>query len=92
MGDGLYNCSVIFSNSAFDCEVYSFLARYENDTLVYDRGAKSFMSYDSNGNIAENYIIDEGHFGTISYTGAAGLRWTDRDGNSYVFMSDVTFA
>ena len=92
MGEGLYNCTVICSGSAFDCETYGFLARYENDTLVYDRGARNYTSYDSNGNVVENYIIDEGHFGTITYTGAAGLRWTDSDGSSYVFMNDITCA
>ena len=92
MGDGLYNCFVTCSDSAFDSETYGFLARYENDTLIYDCGAKNFTSYDSDGNIVENYIIDEGHSGTITYTGAAGLRWTDSDGSSYVFMSDITLA
>jgi hypothetical protein len=92
MGEGLYDCTVICSGSAFDCETYGFLARYENDTLVYDRGARNYTSYDSNGNVVENYIIDEGHFGTITYTGAAGLRWTDSDGSSYVFMNDITCA
>jgi hypothetical protein len=49
--DNAYNCTVRMSESAFDSEVYGFLAYYdsETDTLVYDRGAKSFVSYDSNG-------------------------------------------
>ncbi len=92
MGDDLYDVVVTASGSAFDSEVYGFLAHYENDTLVYDRGAKSFVSYNSDGSVVENYIIDEGHSGTISYTGAAGIRWTDSDGSSYVFMHDITFA
>ena len=92
--DNTYNCTVRMSGSAFDSEVYGFLAYYdsETDTLVYDRGARNYVSYDSNGCIVDNYIIDEGHFGSISYTGAAGLRWTDSDGSSYVFMHDITCA
>ena len=92
--DNAYNCTVRMSGSAFDSEVYSFLAYYDSelDELVYDRGAKSFVSYNSDGNVAEHYIIDEGHFGSISYTGAAGIRWIDCDGSSYVFMHDITCA
>lgn len=94
MGDGLFDVVVTASGSAFDSEVYGFLAHYDNetDTLVYDRGAKSCVSYNDDGTIAENYIIDEGHSGSISYTGAAGIRWEDSDGSSYVFMHDITFA
>jgi hypothetical protein len=92
MGSGLYDVTVIASGSAFECETYGFLAHYENDALVYDRGARSYQCYDSNGNIVENTIIDEGHSGTITYTGAAGLRWTDSDGSNYVFMEDITCA
>ena len=92
--DNAYNCTVRMSGSAFDSEVYGFLAYYDSelDELVYDRGARSYVSYNSDGNVAEHYIIDEGHFGSISYTGAAGIRWIDCDGSSYVFMHDITCA
>ena len=76
MGEGLYDVVVTASGSAFDSEVYGFLSHYENDTLVYDRGARSCVSYNSDGSIATVDMPWCLEHSSLLYATSGTLRWT----------------
>ena len=90
--DNTYDVIVRGADSAFAHSEYHFTACYVNDTLVYTDGYCAYVVYNENGELESYEITCNDNSGVISYTGAAGLRWTDSDGSDFVFMSDITLA
>ena len=84
--DGSYTCFVSVPFNPETYYSYGFNASPENNTLVYSLGDKSMISYDENGNIIDNQIVDEGHSGTLGYD-QNGLLWNDSDGSCFCFTS-----
>ena len=89
---GTFDCTVRMSGSAFDSTVYHFRAHFVDGSLVYEDGYVTYEEYDENGELVICDVLSEDSFGSIFCTGAAGLRWTDSDGSSYVFVSDIECA
>ncbi|MBQ1389639.1 MAG: hypothetical protein IIY78_08430 [Clostridia bacterium] len=83
---GTYDVCVICPVSLGEYKTYGANCNFqaEGTLLTYDNGAVSRQVYDENGNVVENVILENGHYGHLTQH-PDFIEWFDSDGNYYVF-------
>ena len=83
---GAYDMIVTLPVSIGETKGYGASCQFqaEGPLLTYTSGNVSRQVYDENGNVVENVILENGHFGHLTQH-PDFIEWFDGDGNYYVF-------